>query len=167
MNNLGAFGLLTIAIGVAAIFVLVGAIPVLVARNLITRRPAATHLKEWLFYVLGAALLIITFESFYFYSKYRGINEYTTVKWMNILNTAVIVFGSAAKKLWRSRAKWPFWAALCLLTVGHFTFLSRLHWPEAGYLWLPVVIGVPEFALIMFLLGRAFDSRGLRKPKSW
>ena len=44
MNNLGPFGLLAIAVGVAALFVLVGAIPVLVVRNLITRRPAARRI---------------------------------------------------------------------------------------------------------------------------
>ena len=155
MNNHGPFGLLAIAVGVAALFVLVGAIPVLVARNLITRRPVATHLREWLLYVLDAALLIIICEGLYFYVQRRGVDEYTTVKWMYILLTAAIVFGPAATKLWRSRAKWTFWTALCLLTVGHFTLLSRLDWHSL----LPVVVAVPEFALVIFLLGPAFDQR--------
>ena len=83
MNSLGPFGLLAIAVGVAALFVLVGAIPVLVARNLITRRPVATHLTEWLLYVLGAALVIIAFVGSYLYAQHKGIDEYTTVKWMS------------------------------------------------------------------------------------
>ena len=61
MNDLGPFGLLAIAVGVAAVFVLVGAIPVLLARNLITRRPATTHLREWPLYVFSAALMIFVF----------------------------------------------------------------------------------------------------------
>jgi hypothetical protein len=158
MNNLGPFGLLAIAVGVAALFVLVGAIPVLVVRNLITRRPAVTHLREWILYVLGAALLIITFVSFYLYAKHKGIDEYKTTKWINILITANIVFGSAAKIFWRLRTKWTFWAALCMLTVGHFALLSRLHWPQAGYFWLPVVVGIPELALVIFVLAIAFDA---------
>jgi hypothetical protein len=168
MNSLGPFGLLAIAVGVAALFVLVGAIPVLVVRNLITRRPAATHLREWLLYVLGAAFVIIAFVGSYLYGKHKGIDEYTTLKWMNILITAAIVFGSAAKKFWRLRPKWTFWAALCVLCVGHFALLSRLHWQQAGYFWLPVVVGVPELALVIFVLGLAFDPRGnATKPKSW
>lgn len=167
MNNLGPFGLLAIAVGVAALFVLVGAIPVLVVRNLITRRPVATHLWEWLLYVLGAALLIIAFVSCYLYSEHKGIDEYMTVKWMNILITAAIVFGSAAKKFWRLRTKWTFWAALSVLTVGHFALLSRLHWQQAGYFWLPVVVGIPELAFVIFVLGLAFDPHGnLTKPES-
>ena len=168
MNNLGPFGFLAIAVGVAALFVLVGAIPVLVVRNLITRRPAATHLTEWLLYVLGAALLIIAFVSLYLYAKHKGIDEYTTVKWMNILITAAMVFGSAAKKFWRLRTKWTLWMAFCVLTVGHFALLSRLHWQQAGYFWLPVVVGIPELALVIFVLGLAFDPHGnLTKPESW
>ena len=159
MNNHGPFGLLAMAIEVAALFVLVGAIPVLVARNLITRRPVATHLREWLLYVLGASLLIIIFEGLYFYAQRRGLDEDTTVKWMHILLIAAIVFGPAAMKLWRSRAKWTFWAALCLLTVGHFTLLPRLDWQKADFSWLPLVLGVPELALVIFLLGPAFDQR--------
>jgi hypothetical protein len=65
MNNLGPFGLLAIAVGVAAVFVLVGAIPDLIARNLITRRPATTHLREWLLYVFSAALMIFAFVRCY------------------------------------------------------------------------------------------------------
>jgi len=166
MNNLGPFGLLAIAVGVAALFVLVGAIPVLVARNLITRRPAATHLREWLLYVIGAALVSVAFVGSYLYAKHKGIDEYTTVKWMNILITAAIVFGSATMKFWRLRTRWTFWAALCVLSVGHFALLPRLLWQQAGYFWLPVVVGVPELALVIFVLGLTFDPNGnLTKPE--
>lgn len=105
MHRLGPFGLLTIGVGVAALFVVVGAIPVMVVRNLITGRPAATHLREWLLYVLGAAPLIIAFAGFYLYEKHKGIDEHTVLKWMNILIIAAIVSGLAAKRIWRLRAK--------------------------------------------------------------
>jgi hypothetical protein len=47
-----------------------------------------------------------------------------------------------------------------MLTVGHFALLSRLHWQQAGYFWLPVVVGIPELALVIFVLGLAFDPHG-------
>lgn len=157
MDSLGPYGLLTIAVGIAALFVAVAAIPVLVVRNLVTRRPAATHLKEWLLYVLGAALLIITFVAFFLYGKHNGLDEYKTVKWMNILITAAIVFGYAAKRFWLWRRKWTFWAALCVLAIGHFALLPRLHWQQAGYFWLPVVVGLPELVLVVFVLEWVFE----------
>jgi hypothetical protein len=72
MNDPGPFGLLAIAVGVAAVFVLVGAIPVLLARNLITRRPATTHLREWPLYVFSAALMIFVFVGCYLLCKTHG-----------------------------------------------------------------------------------------------
>jgi hypothetical protein len=105
MNNLGPFGLLAIAVGVAALLVLVGAIPILVVRNLITGRPAATHLKEWLLYVVGAAPLIVAFAGFCLYAKHKGIDEHTTLRWMSMLVTAAIVFGLAAKRFLALRTK--------------------------------------------------------------
>jgi hypothetical protein len=157
MNNLGPFGLLAIAVGVAALFVLVAAIPVLVMRNLITRRPAATHLREWLFYVVGAALLIIAFAGSFLYAKHKGIAEYTVVKWLHIFISALFVFGFAAKKFWHLRKQWKFWATLSALTIAHFALLSRLRWEQAGYFWLVVVVGLPELGLVFFLLGLMFD----------
>jgi cellobiose-specific phosphotransferase system component IIC len=106
MNSLGPFGLLTVAVGVAAVFVLFGAIPVLVIRNLMTGRPATTHLKEWLLYVLGAVPLIIAFTGFYSYAKHKGIDEHTTHKWTSILITGAIIFGLTANRFrqwWQSR----------------------------------------------------------------
>jgi|SRR5215472_17947598 len=100
MNNLGPFGLLALAVGVAALFVLVGAIPVLVIRNLIARRPVATHLMEWFLYVLSAVPLIVALAGCYLYAQHKGIDEHTVHTWMNILTIAIIVF-----VFWRSRAK--------------------------------------------------------------
>jgi hypothetical protein len=160
MNNLGPFGLLAIAVGVAALLVLIGAIPVLIARNLITRRPTGTHVKEWLLYVLSAALMIIALADFYFYAENKGIAEYTAIKWLNIFITAVFVFGNAAKRFWRFRNRWTFWAELSVLVVAHFALLSRFRWEQGGYFWLMVVIGIPELAVVFFLLGLMFNSNG-------
>jgi hypothetical protein len=98
--NPGPFGLLAIAVGVAALFC-----SGLVTRNLITGRPAATHLKEWFLCLLGAAPLIVAFVGLYLYAKHKGIDEHTTLKWMNILITAGIVLGLGAKQFWRLRTK--------------------------------------------------------------
>jgi biotin transporter BioY len=87
---------------------------------------------------------------------------------MNIFITAAIVFGAAARKFWSLRTKWTFWTALCVLSLVHFALLSRLHWQQAGYFWLPLVAGIPELALVIFVLRLAFDPLGnLTKPKSW
>jgi len=87
-------------LGVYQIGELQGALPVLVIRNLITRRPGATHLKEWFLYVLGAVPLIVALVGCYLYAKHKGIGEHTVHTWMNILTIAIIVF-----VFWRSRAK--------------------------------------------------------------
>jgi hypothetical protein len=168
MNNLGPFGLLAVAVGVAVLFVFVGAIPIFVARNLITRRLAATHLKEWLIYVGGAGLLILAFLGFFLYAKNKGVDDYTVVKWLNISITTAFVFGVAVKSFWPLRTKWTFWVSLCILVAGHFALLSRLHWQQAGYFWLSLVIGIPELALVIIVLGITFDRNGkLTKPESW
>jgi hypothetical protein len=150
MNNLGPFGLLAIAVGVAAVLVLVGAIPVLIARNLITRRPAATHLREWLLYVFSAALVIFAFAGCYLYGKHKGMAEYTVLKWLNILITTALVFGYAMKRFWPLRKKPRFWAVLGILFLSHLLVLSPLHWQGPGYFWLPLVVGTPELALVIF-----------------
>ena len=156
MNDLGPFGFLAIAVGVASLLVVVVAVPVLVVRNLVTRRPAATHLVEWLGYVLGAALVIIALMGTYIYAEHKGIPENTVVKWLHIFITALFVFGFAAKKFWYHRKAWKFWAALSVLTITHFALLSRLRWEQAGYFWLVVVVGLPELWLVFFLLGLIF-----------
>jgi hypothetical protein len=160
MNNWGPFVLLMVALVVSTLFVLLGAIPVLLVRNLIHKRPAWTGVGVWLFYPLVATLIIAGFVGSFFYAGSKGIDEYTTVKWMNILITTAFVFGYAMKKFWLFRTKWTFWATLGVLIVGHFAILSRLHWEQASYFWLLVVVGVPELALVFFLLGVTFDPQG-------
>src|ERR1700739_393046 len=157
MNNLGPFGLLAIAVGVAAVFVLIGAIPVLIARNLITRRPIGTHLREWLLYVLSAALMIFALVGCHLYAKHKGLAEYTVLKWLNIIITAALVFGSAIKRFCPLRENPRFWAVLGILFLAHFLVLSRLHWQGPGYFWLPLVVGAPELALVIFFLGATLE----------
>lgn len=160
MNDPGPFGLLAIAVGVAAVFVLVGAIPVLLARNLITRRPATTHLREWPLYVFSAALMIFVFVGCYLYAKHTGMAGYTVLKWLNILITAALVFGYTMKRFWPLRKKPRFWAVLGTLFLSHVLVLSRLHWQGPGYFWLPLIVGTPELALVIFLLGLTLDPDG-------
>jgi cytochrome bd-type quinol oxidase subunit 2 len=145
MNNLGPFGLLAIAVGVAAVFVLVGAIPVLIARNLITRRPAATHLREWLLYVFSAALVIFAFAGCYLYGKHKGMAEYTVLKWLNILITTALVFGYAMKRFWPLRKKPRFWAVLGILFLSHLLVLSRLHWQGPGISGFPSLLALQNW----------------------
>ena len=101
MNSLGPFGLLVIAVVVAALFVLAGAIAILLGRNLIIGRPVWTHVKTWLLYPLIATLMIAVFTGSFFYAASRAIDEHNIVKWMNITLTALLVFGFAARKSWR------------------------------------------------------------------
>jgi hypothetical protein len=103
--------------------------------------------------------MIAAFAGSYFYAASKGIEEHIIVKWMNILLAAVFVFGYAVKKFWDFRRKWTFWAGLGVLIVGHFALLSRLRWEQASYFWLIVVVGLPELALVFFLLGLAFKRR--------
>jgi hypothetical protein len=156
MNSLGPFILLLIAVLVATFIVLIAALVFLLGRKLVTGRPAGT---SRLLYLLIAPVMIIALEGFYFYAASKGIAEHTVIKWMNILIASVFVFGLAVRKFWVLHKKWTFWAALGVLIVGHFALLSRLRWQQAGYFWLIVVIGIPELALVFFLLGLVF------KPK--
>jgi hypothetical protein len=157
MNSLGPFGLLVIAVVIAALFVLVGAIPILLGRNLITGQPAWTHVKEWLLYTLIAALIIAAFAGSFFYATSKGIDERTTVKWMNIILAAVFVFGFAVKKFWRFRKRRAFWVELGGLLVAHFVILQRLRWQQANYFWLMIVFGIPEMFVVFFLVSLKFN----------
>ena len=56
----------------------------------------------------------------------------------------LIVFGYAVKEFWQFRERWTFWGELGVLIVAHFTILQRLHWEQASYFWLMVVVGIPE-----------------------
>ncbi|HTB94592.1 MAG TPA: hypothetical protein VK728_17285 [Candidatus Sulfotelmatobacter sp.] len=116
-----------------------------------------THLREWLLYVLTAALMIFTFVGSYLYAKHEGITEYTAVKWLNIFTTAFFAFGFAVKRFWHFRKRWTFWAELSVLIVTHFALLSRLHWEQASYFWLMVVVGLPELVVVYFLFGLMLD----------
>jgi hypothetical protein len=160
MNSLGLFGFLLLAVVVSAFIFSVGAIAVLLVRNLITRRPIETGLGTWLFYPVIATVLIAGLVGSQLYAANKGIGEYTAVKWLNILITANFVFGYAGKRFWRFRTEWTFWAGLGVLLVAHIAVLSRLHWGKAGYFWLPVVIGVPELAFVYFVLRLMLDPRG-------
>jgi hypothetical protein len=129
---------------------------------MVTGRSRQTTTKDWLLYFLIAPLMIGAFMGWFFYAERRGIAEETTVKWMNILVTALFVFGYAVKKFWNYRGKWIFWAELGVLIVAHFTLLSRLHWQQAGYFWLMVVIGLPEMVFVFFLFGLMFNTNRRR-----
>jgi hypothetical protein len=128
MDDLGPILLLVIAVVVAAFFVLIGILLILLGRNLITGRPAWTHAGKWLVYPLIATLMIVAFGASYFYAASKGINDHAIIKWANILFAAAFVFGNAVKKFWHFRKRWTFWAELGVLVVGHFALLSRLHW---------------------------------------
>jgi hypothetical protein len=159
MNDFGPFGLLASGVAVAALLFLAATVPVLLGRNLITRRPIATNVSAWLLYVLAGALLVLVPASFYFYAKHKGVGEYTTIKWVNIAFAAVFVFGNALRKFWHFRKRWAFWAELSVLIVAHFFLLSRLRWAQASYFWIILVIGLPELAVVFFLLRLGFNPK--------
>ena len=126
--------------------------------RMVTGRSSQTSTKDWLLYFLIAPLMIGAYIGSYFYAQSKGFDEYTIVKWMNIIIAAAFVFGFAAKKFWHFRKRWTLWAELGVLIVAHFGLLSRLHWRQASYFWLIVVIGTPELALVLCLLGLMFDT---------
>jgi hypothetical protein len=159
MNNSGAFVLLAAALLVSTLLVLLGAVPVLLVRNLIHKRRAWAGVGAWLLYPLTATFIIAGAVGAYLYAEINRIDEYTTVKWMNISITAAFVFGYAMRQFWASRTKWAFWAGLGILIVGHFALLSRLRWEQASYFGLIVVVGLPELALVFFLLGLTFKRK--------
>jgi len=159
MNDIGPFTVLLIAAVVAAFLVLVPSVLVLLVRKFVTGRSVGTRGRDWLLSLLIAPLMIAAFAGSYFYAASKGIEEHTIVKWMNIFLAAVFVFGYAVKKFWDFRRKWTFWAGLGVLIVGHFALLSRLRWEQASYFWLIVVVGLPELALVFFLLGLTFKRK--------
>jgi hypothetical protein len=108
--------------------------------------------KRWLLYVPVALLIIGVFMGVFFYADYKGIPDEVAVKWMNIILTALFIFGFAIRAFWQCRQRWAFWAELCALIAAHFLILQRLHWEKASYFWLPVVVGLPEIFVVVFLL---------------
>jgi hypothetical protein len=115
--------------------------------------------KRWLFYIPVALLLVATSVGFYVYADYRGVPDLIAVKWMNIVTTAVFVFGVTVKKFWQHSKRWTFWAELCVLLLAHFIILERLQWTKGGYFWLILVIGIPEMAVVFYLLSLMFDPK--------
>jgi nitrate reductase gamma subunit len=109
------------------ILALMGAFLVYFVRRIVTGRSRQTTTKDWLLYFLIAPLAIAALIVCFFYAERKGIDEETTVKWMNIFLSAVFVFGVALEKLWDYRRKWTFWTELGVLIAAHFTLLSRLH----------------------------------------
>ena len=108
--------------------------------------------KRWLLNV-GLALLIIgVFMGSFFYSNYKGVTDEQFVKWMNILLTAAVAFGTVIKAFWQCRQRTAFWAELSVLMAAHFVILQRLHWTTGGYFWLPIVVGLPEIFVVFILL---------------
>ena len=89
----------------------------------------------------------------------KGIDEHTTVKWMNIILTAVFVFGFAVKNFWRFRKRRAFWVELGALLVVHFVILQRLQWQKANYFWLMIVFGIPEMFVVFFLISLMFNPK--------
>lgn len=108
--------------------------------------------KRWLLYIPVALVMIGTFVGGFFYAMSKEVSEEVVVKWMNILVTAVFVFGYAVREFWQLRKKWTFWCELAVLLLAHFTILQRLRWQTASYFWLLIVVGIPEMALVFFLL---------------
>jgi hypothetical protein len=159
MNYFGPFVLVLMAVVGAAFFLLVPTVLVLLGRKLLTGRSAGKHGRDWLLSIFIAPLIIVAFTGSYFYAANKGIDEHTVIKWMNIVIAAVFVFGSAVRRFWNVRRKWTFWAGLSVLVIGHFALLSRLRWEQANYFWLILVVGLPELAVVFFLLRLAFNPK--------
>jgi hypothetical protein len=157
---LGDFLFLGFAIVIAAVVALVLIFLGLAIRNLVTRRPFWTGMRQWLAYPLMGILIILPIEGFYFFTARRGVNQHEAAKWLNILIAAVFVFGYAIKSYWLFRKRWTFWLVLSVLAATHVVVLSRFPWQRTGTFFLISVIGLPELALVGFLLGLIF----LRKP---
>ena len=109
-----------------------------------------------------ALLIIGVLMVFFFYAEYKQVPDELAVKWMNIFLMAALIFGFAIKGFWQCRQRWAFWAELCALIAAHFLILQRLHWEEASYFWLSVVIGIPELFVVISLLSLTLRVRPTR-----
>jgi hypothetical protein len=109
--------------------------------------------KRWLLTVALALLIITVFMGSFFYASYKDVSDELFVKWMNILLTAAIAFGTVIKAFWHCRQRAAFWAELSVLMAAHFVILQRLRWTTGGYFWLPIVVGLPEIFVVFVLLG--------------
>lgn len=108
--------------------------------------------KRWLLNVALALLIIAVFTTSFFYANRNGVSDELFVKWMNILLTATLAFGTAIKAFWQCRHRAAFWAELCVLMAAHLLILQRLSWTTGGYFWLPIVVGLPEIFVVVMLL---------------
>jgi len=108
--------------------------------------------KRWLLNVALALLIIGVFMASFFYANRKGVPDELFVKWMNVLLTAAIAFGTVIKAFWQCRQRAAFWAELCVLMAAHFLILQRLRWTSGGYFWLPIVVGLPEIFVVFMLL---------------
>jgi hypothetical protein len=163
---LGDFLFLGLAVVIAAVFALILIFLGLAIRNLVTRRPFWTGMRQWLAYPLIGILIILPLEGFYFFSARRGVNEHEAAKWSNIVIAAVFVFGYAIRGHWSSRKRWAFWVVLSVLAAIHFIVLSRFPWQQTRTFFLTFVVGLPELALVGFLLGLVCPRTPLESEQS-
>jgi len=115
--------------------------------------------KRWLLNVALALLTIGIFMGSFFYANYKGLPDELFVKWMSILLTAAIAFGTAIKAFWPCRHRAVFWPELCVLVTAHFVILQRLRWTAGGYFWLPIVVGLPEIFVVVMLLSMTLRTK--------
>jgi hypothetical protein len=108
--------------------------------------------KRWLLNVALALLIISIFMASFFYAYSKGVPDELAVKWMNVLLTAALVFGTVIKAFWQCRYRAAFWAELSVLLTAHLLVLQRLRWTIGGYFWLPIVVGLPEIFVLFTLL---------------
>ena len=108
--------------------------------------------RRWLLNLALALLIIGVFMGSFFYANHKGLSDELFVKWMNILLTAGIAFGTVIKAFWQCRERAAFWAELSVLVAAHFLILQRLRWTTGEYFWLPIVVGLPEIFVIFILL---------------
>src|SRR5579862_2062362 len=111
-----------------------------------------TTAKRWMLNIAFALLVIGVFMGSFFYANSREISDLLVVKWMSILLTAAVAFGTVIRAFWQCRRRAAFWAELCLLLAIHFLILQRLRWTSGGYFWLPMVVGLPEIFVVFILL---------------
>lgn len=108
--------------------------------------------KRWALNLSLALLAIGVFIGCFFYAIHKRVPDELFIKWVNILLTAALVFGTVIKAFWQCRQRAAFWAELCVFMAAHFLTLQRLRWTSGGYFWLPIVVGLPEIFFVLMLL---------------
>jgi hypothetical protein len=117
-----------------------------------TQGPRWATAKRWLLNVGLAMLIIGVFMGSFLYADHKGVPDEQVIKWMNILLTAAVAFGTVIKAFWQCRQRAAFWAELAVLMAAHLVILQRLRWTTGGYFWLPIVVGLPEIFVLFILL---------------